>query len=226
MTTADSPRRGPMSHKPLAIAAAVALLVAAIASAAILLSRKSETGPGSVDIAVVGDAYSSGRANRVVWPTLLSQRTGWSVANFALPGTGFAADGEGGWAFTYQVDRALQAQPKTVLIVGGLDDGGYVGTGNIGQGATDALNKIIRAGKRALVIGPTWYETPVPPSIVDGANEIKDAANQAGVPYLNALDPPWLTKGQMMPDQSGPTDDGQSVLADKIAAWLHSEIPA
>ena len=28
----------------------------------------------------------------------------------------------------------------------------------------------------------------------------------------------------MLADRSGPNDDGQSVIADKVAAWLRSEV--
>lgn len=204
--------------------AATAVVAATVTASAFLLTQRHPVTAQSVDVAVVGDAYSAGRDNTVVWPTLLAQRTGRSVANFALPGAGFAADGFGGYAFTYQVDRALVARPQTVLIVGGLDDGGYVGTGNIGQGALDAINKVIRAGKRVLVVGPTWYETPVPQTVAGAADEIRQAADQTKTPFLNALDPPWLKPNQMLTDHSGPTDDGQSVIADKIGAWLRGEV--
>lgn len=228
MHTADRPpRRFAVSFGKLVVVAATAALLAAGLTAAVI---RLNTGPvlrsPGVDIAVIGDSYSSGRANRVVWPTLLADRTGLSVANFALPRAGFANDGEGGWAFTYQMDRALRARPGTVLIVGGLDDGNVTGTSNIAQGANEALSKAVRDGQRVLVVGPTWYETPLPPEVADASKEIRQAAENAHVPFLDAVDPPWLSTELMKPDHSGPTDEGQSVIADKIAAWLRTEIPA
>jgi hypothetical protein len=175
-------------------------------------------------IAVVGDAYAAGSNNRVVWPTLLAQRTGWSVANFALPGAGFAADGRGGQAFTFQVDRAQRADPQIILMVAGVADQAFAGSGDVGQGAVDAINKIKLSGLRALVIGPTWYETPVPPEVASVSDEVRKVADDVGVPFLDALNPPWLTTDQMQPDLSGPTDEGQSVIADKVAAWLRTEV--
>jgi lysophospholipase L1-like esterase len=175
-------------------------------------------------IAVVGDSYTAGVYNRVVWPTLLAQRTGWSVANFALPETGFDADGQGGHAFTYQVDRAQAVHPRIILIVGGLADTGLADTRRISVGAIDAINKIKIAGQRALIVGPTWYATPVPTPVRHVSDAIQKVAADTGVPYLDALDPPWLKASQMRNDMSGPTDEGQSVLADKIAAWLRAEV--
>ena len=222
MTAARSALRRIPGGRTLVIAAVSALLAAALTAAAFVLLRPAPR-QDSLTIAVVGDAYTAGRLNRVVWPTLLAERTGWSVANFALPGSGYANDGLGGHAFTFQVDRALAARPHTVLIVGGLEDGGNVGTGNIGVGAVDAISKVVRAGRQVLVIGPTWYEPAVPPSVKAAAKEIR-AADQTQVPFLDALDPPWLARSQMLADQSGPSDLGQSVIADKVAAWLRTQV--
>lgn len=214
------------AHRTLVIAAVSAVLAASATAAGFLLTRDPAPPNAAMTVAVVGDDYTAGRLNKVVWPTLLAQRTGWPVANFALPGAGFAADGVGGQAFTWQVDRALAAKPRAVVIVGGLDDRQFLGSDATRQGAIDAIRKIIRAGKRALVIGPTWFENPVPPEVAAISAEVSKAAEQARVPFLNALNPPWLTPAEMLVDRSGPNDDGQSVIADKIAAWLRTEVKA
>lgn len=220
MTGAASNRR-----RTLVIAAVSAVLAAALTAAGVLAIRWPKSpAASSLTIAVVGDNYAAGRLNRVVWPTLLARRTGWSVANFALPGSGFAADGPGGYAFTWQVDRALAAQPHTVLIVGGANDPAFLGTGNVGQGVVDAVKKVVRSGRQVLVVGPTWFEAPVPAEVRAVSDEIRGAAEQTRVPFLDALDPPWLTPDQMLADRSGPDDDGQSVIADKIAAWLRTQV--
>ena len=228
--TVGSSARGRLSpsRRMVVIAVISAVLAAAVTAAAFLLNRPEPARTG-VDIAVVGDSYTAGRLNRVVWPTLMAQRTGWSVANFALPGTGFAADGAGGQAFTWQIDRALAARPKTVLIMGGNEDGRFAGTGKIGQTAVDGFNKAIRAGTQVLVVGPTWYESPAPPTVATVADEIRAVAESSRIPFLSALDAPkmnipaWLTPAQMLPDRSGPNDDGQSVIADRVAAWLRTQ---
>lgn len=210
----------------LVVVAAIILVGALVTlSAFALTDKRNDTKSSSpVSIAIVGDSYSAGMRNRVVWPTLLAQRTGWSVANFALPDAGFAADGSGGHGFVYQVERARGAHPQFIVIVSGIADEQFVGTGDIGAGATIAINSIKLGGQRALVIGPTWYETPVPPEIRGASDEIRKVADAAGVPFLDALDPPWLTPDQMQGDLAGLTDTGQSVMADKIAAWLRTEI--
>lgn len=208
------------------MALAAALIGALITASAFAVSRARNEPNTSwrLSIAVVGDAYTAGLNNRVVWPTLLAQRTGWSVANFALPGAGFAADGQGGQAFSYQVDRAQGMNPQLILLVAGVADLGYAGSGEVSQGVADAINRIKLSGVRALIVGPMWYQAPAPPEVTTVSNDIHKAADDAGVPFLNAVDPPWLTPDQMQPDFSGPTDEGQSVIADKVAAWLRTEV--
>jgi lysophospholipase L1-like esterase len=214
------------THRTAFVVILAVVLIGELVTASLFARNAGRTAPqvSPPSIAVVGDSYTAGTQNRVVWPTLLAQRTGWPVSNFALPGAGYVADGLGGHAFTYQIDRAQGARPRIILIVGGIADSGLGDMGPVTVGAVDAINKITLGGQRALVVGPTWYETPVPASVTRVADAVRKVAEQAGVPYLDALDPPWLTRDQMQSDLSGPTDGGQSVIADKIAAWLRTEV--
>lgn len=214
------------ARRTLLVVLIAVVLLSELATASVIALNTNRKAPQAAPttVAVVGDSYTAGIQNRVVWPTLLAERTGWSVANFALPDAGFVADGRGGHAFTYQVDRAQAARPRVIVIVGGLADDGLADPGPISVGAIDAINKIKLGGQLALVVGPTWYETPVPDAVVRVADTVREVADKAGVPYLDALDPPWLTRSQMQPDLSGPTDQGQSVIADKISAWLRIEV--
>lgn len=177
-----------------------------------------------VSIAVVGDQITAGIDNRVVWPTLMAARTGWSVSNFALPEAGFAADGAGHQAFDYQVDRAQAAHPRILLFVTGTADASVQEPEAVTIGAVDAMNKAIRGGQQVAVVGPIWYETPVPDSVWRVNDAVEQVAQLAGVPFLNAVEPPFIPKNLMLPDLSGPSDAAQSVIADKVAAWLRTEV--
>jgi hypothetical protein len=208
------------------VVACIAVLAVGLVSGVVgwRVAQQERPAARPLTIAVVGDSLTAGSNNQVVWPTLLAQRTGWAVANFALPGAGFAADGRGGYSFPHQVDRALQVHPEVVLFIGGVDDGSYAWTGAIGSAVTDALNKVKLAGPQALVVGPTWYGATVPKAMTVVSDEIGQASEKADVPFLNALNPPWLTIDQMQPNLGGPNDQGQSVIADKVAAWLRTEV--
>lgn len=209
----------------LAVLVATWLTAQLLAASVFTLTATGQAArPPSVSIAVVGDSYTAGVQDRSVWPTLLAQRTGWSVANFALPNAGYVSDGLGGHAFAYQVERAQAALPDTIAIVGGLADVEYADSGRIAVGAIEAINKAKLGGQDVLVIGPTWYQEPVPDVVRKVSRAIRSVADDAGIPFLDALDPPWLTRTEMGSDLSAPTDEGQSVLADKIAAWFRSEV--
>lgn len=192
-------------------------------ASALALAPATATAP-PVTIAVVGDQNTAGIKNRVVWPTLMAARTGWSVSNYALPESGFAADGMGGQAFRFQVERAQAQRPRVILMMTGTADASVPEMEAVTVGATDAINKIALGGEQAAVIGPFWYETPVPESVRRVDDAVREAAEQAHVPYFDALDPPLFTREQMHPDRSGPSDAGQSVAADKIATWLRTQV--
>ena len=200
------------------------LLVGQLAVASALADSPAALPQAPLTIAVVGDQNTAGIKNRVVWPTLMAARTGWSVSNYALPEAGFAADGMGGQAFGYQVDRAQAAHPQVILLVTGTADASVPEMEAVTVGAVEAINKIIRGGEQAAVVGPIWYETPVPDSVWRVNDAVRKAAAQVGVPFFDALDPPLLTKDLMHADLSGPSDEGQSVIADRIAEWLRTGV--
>ncbi|MDH6196214.1 lysophospholipase L1-like esterase [Mycobacterium frederiksbergense] len=200
------------------------LLVGQVAAAATLTGTPAAPPQAPLRIAVVGDQNTAGIKNRVVWPTLMAARTGWSVSNFALPEAGFAADGMGGQTFSFQVDRAQAGHPQVILLATGTADASVLEMEAVTVGATDAINKIIRGGEQAAVVGPFWYEAPVPDSVRRVNDAVAKVATEAGVPFFDALDPPLLTPDLMHPDFTGPSDEGQSVTADKIAAWLRTQV--
>ena len=137
----------------------------------------------------------------------------------------YAADGQGGHAFTYQVDRAQQAHPR-----GHRDSRRRRRRGicrhrrrRRGSPSTRSTKSSSAASGRSSSARPGTRRRSRCQS-TQLSDEIRKVADDAGVPYLDALDPPWLTPDQMQPDLSGPTDEGQSVIADKVAAWLRTEL--
>lgn len=203
----------------------VAVVLGAQLALAFAISGSSAAAPlPPLSIAVIGDQNTAGMNNRVVWPTLMAERTGWAVSNYAQPEAGFAADDSGGKSFSYQVDRAQAGRPKVILLATGTADASMHVMEAVTVGAVDAINKAVRTGHQVAVVGPIWYENPVPDSIWRVNDAVENAAKSAGVPYFNAVDPPLLSVALMQSDLSGPSDQGQSVIAEKIAAWLRTEV--
>jgi len=210
-------------HRRIRWAIGLVLGLQVVLASALAWAPPAPTAP-PVTIAVVGDQNTAGIRNRVVWPTLMAARNGWSVSNYALPEAGFAADGMGGQAFGYQVERAQAQHPRVILLMTGTADASVLETEAVTVGATGAIDKVVRSGEQVAVIGPLWYETPVPQSVRRVDDAVRKVAEQAGVPYFDALDPPLLTADLMHAGFVGPSDAGQSVIADKIAAWLREEV--
>jgi hypothetical protein len=78
--------------------------------------------------------------------------------------------------------------------------------------AIDVINKIILGGQQALVVGLTWYQTPVSEPLVLVNEVVRKVAENAGVPYLDVLDPPWLTRS----DAGRPKrTDGRGTIRDR-----------
>ena len=204
-------------------AAVVMLVVLGAASAVVAEDRSRATAVDQLRIAVIGDQYSSGMKNETVWPILVAERTGWAVANFAQPYAGYDTPGTDGHTFANQVDRALAAGVDVIVLAGG---GGDVKSTDAAVAASvrEILKKITLSGDVALIVGPTWYRPEIPVSVRRIADTLHKVAEETAVPYLDALNPPWLTAAQMQPDLRSPTDEGQSVLAGRIAQWLGTEV--
>ena len=58
------------------------------------------------------------------------------------------------------------------------------------------------------MIGPTVYEQPIPPTVAAVSDEIRKAAEQTKTPFLNALNPPWLTPDRCSPTVAAPMTTG------------------
>ena len=147
------------------------------------------------------------------------------MANFALPDAGFVADGRGRTRLHLPGGSGARGKPPGHRHRRRHRRYRFADTGPISVGAVDAINKInarrsTGAGRRSDVVRDARTRNRSSAS----RDAVRKVAENAGVPYLDALDPPWLTKDQMRPDLSGPNDEGQSVIADKIAAWLRSEV--
>lgn len=222
MTSVTPPaRRWPLPTLALAVAF-VAIIVGAVT---VVVPRQAAVDePTSTLIAVVGDSVSAGRNNEAVWPTLLSERTGWPVANFAQPDAGFVRDDQGGHAYAYQVERAAQVRPRVIVVMTGTADVEIAFSGAVAVAASDCFDRIKLLGIQALAVGPTWFDADVPDGLRAVSDQVRDAANRAGVPFLDGLNPPWLIGDQMQANLQGPNDVGQSVIADKVAAWLRQEV--
>lgn len=215
--------------RPAANAALAGVLVVAVALVVAAVVRDDGPTP-AVDaaekplrISVMGDSYSSGLPDDVVWPTLAGEATGWSMDNVSIFSAGYVAtDGNG--TFADQIDAALAGNPDVVLVVGGINDVGKPPE-LITQRAIDTLGELARRAPAAklVIMGPIWHELPVPEAAAVIDDSVRTAADMLRLPFLSVVGEDWLVpEGMIQEDGIHPTEAGQRVLAQQIVASLET----
>jgi acyl-CoA thioesterase-1 len=138
------------------------------------------TGTGTT-IAVIGDSYSMGSGlddPATSWASRLDGRV--VVDGFGGSGFSAAASPCRGVAFPRRVSRALAADPRLVVVQGGLNDFD-VPDEQVRAGALEVLRQL--RDRRVVVVGP-----PSAPLRTAGAARVDailaDVAADAGVPYV------------------------------------------
>jgi len=170
-------------------------------------------------VAVLGDSFSAGSGNDVVWPDVLADEHGFDLVNVSLGGAGYVAGDDELGTFGDEVDDALAADPDVVLVVGSEND--------VDEDPTEvydaalALFARLHAGAPAaelVAVGPIWSgDVPVPAELRDVDSAVESAALGSDVDYVDTLDAGWLADPAIIQDDGDhPTDAGQFLLAEAI----------
>ncbi|GGG09355.1 hypothetical protein GCM10007304_24280 [Rhodococcoides trifolii] len=178
--------------------------------------------PAQAAVAVIGDSFSAGSDNDVVWPEVLAERYGWGLENASQGGAGYVAgDGVLG-TFTDQVD-AVVANPVDVVLVVGSENDVDADPSAVGVAASDLYRRLeLEApSARVVVIGPIWSVGDPPPELTPVGDAVRSAAESAQLSYVDPLPLRWLADPTLIQDDGDhPTDAGQAQLADDIADAL------
>lgn len=217
-------RLSPRSPIVLVAMAVVAVAVVALCVFAVTRHDDPPAAPQAdttFRVTVVGDDYSAGRNNKVVWPDLLARSTGWQVDNASSIGAGYVSSGAKG-TFQTEVSSALDQNTDAVVIFGGLNDVGRPAA-LVTQRASDLIGFVARSspGTRIVVVGPAWHELPTPMAVSTINTAVESAAQTMRVPFLDVAGDGWLDgRGLIQSDDIHPTDSGQRVLADRLGELL------
>lgn len=206
----------------LLVAATVAVTIAVVRPAPLIVATPDKV----IRVAVIGDSYTSGLNNTVVWPSLLAFSTNLAFSNVAFPGAGYVGGvGESG-PFADQVDRALASKPDVIVVFGGINDVGR-SKDLVTQAASDLYTRLARGAPNAqmLVLGPIWYLQDLPQAFYDADDAIAEAAQRSKIPYTSLIRKDWLEDdGMIQSDQVHPTDAGQLVLERNLGPLLVEQI--
>ncbi|MDN4646579.1 SGNH/GDSL hydrolase family protein [Arthrobacter sp. PsM3] len=176
---------------------------------------KEDTRPHAV---VIGDSYSQGANNTVVWPVLVSEARKISITNKAVGGVGYAV---GEKRFIEQAKLAVLDEPDIIIVAGSRND---VANPAGVQAAADEVFTFLKQnapGARIVIIGPMWSSSAPDKGAVIANEGVRTAAEAHGLAFIDALaenwlsDPAWIQK-----DGVHPTDAGEAELANHIGGKL------
>lgn len=174
-----------------------------------------------VRVSVIGDSYSSGFGNHVVWPSLVAAGSQLSISNYASPGAGYVGAGQSE-PFDAQVGKALASKPAIIVVFGGMADVAK-SEDLIVQAATDLFTQLARRAPAVelVVLGPIWHQDPVPEPFIRLDSNIASAASATHTTYISMINEKWLVDESLIQeDNFTPTDEGQSVLASRLGPIL------
>jgi hypothetical protein len=209
----------------------VLLLVAATATTTMVLTRRVPemvvpAPDDQVRVSVIGDSYSSGFGNNVVWPSLVAAGSQVSVSNAAYPGAGYVGGAGQSGPFAAQIEKALASKPAIIVVFGGMTDA-LKSDDLITQSAIDLFTELARRAPTVelVVLGPIWHEDPVPETFIRLHADVASAAKTTNTTYIPLIEEKWLVgDGLIQDDNFTPTDEGQSVLARQLGPVLLSYI--
>ena len=208
---------------------AVLLVVATATTTAVVTTRTAETVPpppeGPVRVAVIGDSYSAGSNNDVVWPSLIAAGSSLSISDVAVADASYSGgEGQSG-RFAEQIDKALASKPGVIVIFGGLADAGLPDE-QINQSAIDLFAELTRRAPnvKVVVFGPIWHHDPVPDVFMALDTDIATAAKTTHTTYISLIREKWLVADGLMQGDAAPTDEGQSVLARRLNPLLLEQV--
>ncbi|KQU02981.1 hypothetical protein ASG56_19375 [Rhodococcus sp. Leaf7] len=171
-----------------------------------------------VTVSVIGDSFSAGSMNDVVWPDILAEEHDFAVTNASLGGAGYVAGDDYLGTFADQVPLATDGEPSVILVVGSENDAD-ADPSDVLSNAGDLYAELQERspGSRIVVIGPIWSGGDVSDAMFDVDAAVETAALTAGLDYVDTLDAGWLADPTIIQDDGDhPTDEGQYLLAGYI----------
>lgn len=189
-------------------------------------------------IDILGDSYVAGSAEggkgaenwtKVVGSRFYDQGTRVELNVMALPGSGYMARGNTDLVFRETATLRLRPTADVVVVFGSRNDG---------RQTPEAMYKAARSlysdihdiapQAKVVVVGPVWVNGAVPSFITANNAEMKQAAADEGIPYIDALSEGWLAganEGLIGLDGIHPTDEGHAYLAAKLFPFIEELLP-
>ena len=169
-------------------------------------------------IAVIGDSYSAGTDNELLWHHVVANRLPATVTDLSLGGAGYTVPSR---------DFAAQAsklpQDTDLVIVAGSRNDQYTPEA-VGPAASKLFAGIKSKAPKAriVVVGPIWDSSEPSAGAVAANARVRASAESAGLSFIDALAEDWLGDPGLIQSADGvhATDEGQRVLGEHILQHL------
>lgn len=183
----------------------------------------------SVPVAVIGDSVSAGSPyggrGAANWTFLVGSAEHWVVTNTAIGGTGYVNAGSAAPFQAAQLERAVAATPRLVVVEGSRNDIGLPL-----EHIRDAASRLYRelgarlTGVRIVVVGPFWNAGTSTKAFAV-RDVLASAARDAGATFVDPMAENWFTGaydgGPLIgADGVHPTDAGHAHYARRFQAAL------
>jgi len=194
----------------------------------------SATSTAKAAAVFIGDSVVAGAGGGgTTWPGLVSASLGWTGTNLGLGGTGYATSLSGTAAvnacgqqrcptFVEMAATAIAAKPDIVVISGGANDG----TKPVQAEATKLFTQL-RAGlpnAKIVVLSPLGKAAPMSTSLTAIAAQVKQAATDTGVIYIDVGNPLEGQPSMFSADGTNPNAAGYQKLATTITKAVRKAV--
>lgn len=178
------------------------------------LGNDNSSGPTLV---VIGDSYSEGVDNTVVWPQLLAEKRGYRLVNMSIGGTGYL---NGAFATTFgdRIKSSDVERPSIIIFAGSRNDILFA-PAEVRAAAREAFAAAQDRfpDARIVAVGPIWDSTAPADEVRAINSAVSQAAEASGVEFVDALEADWLADRSLIhADGIHATDAGQQVLSDGV----------
>jgi capsular exopolysaccharide synthesis family protein len=187
----------------------------------------------------IGDSLVAGAGGGgTTWTGLVSADLGWTDTNLGRGGTGYATSVSGAAgpnacglqycpSFVEMADSAIAVKPDIVVISGGENDGNKSVKAKSVQVAATKLFTQLRTSlpnAKIVVLSPLWRATPMPTSLQAIAAEVKQAAADTGVTYVDVGNPLEGQPSMFSVDGTNPNAAGYKKLATTITKAVRKAV--
>ncbi len=174
-------------------------------------------------LVVIGDSYSEGFDNTVVWPQIFADSRGYRLANLSHGGTGYVNKAFTS-TFVERIRAAEVTNPDLIIFAGSRND--IVFSPAKVKAAAEQAFTIGRErfpDARLIAVGPIW-DNSAPIDAVRAVNAaVSDAADASDVEFIDAVSGDFLDDPRVIhADGIHATDAGQQVLSDAIEASIQN----